>query len=239
MSDRQLPTPSVPDLACIEGETLAQVIEWLTAYYEGDGCPWNYRPGTRAIKVAYKGFDRLDLLLASCQQIKNKQGRASNGEIVELAAPKAFGRSIQVFDLPARKFSFGRMRRAAYRVPFFFVERGIVKLYYLQPRKEHGPSVDQLGMVAKIHKQYLLDTEFFGLPSNVEYVNLGALEKKGPRVVRTSFAGYPPTLVRPATNRSSTTLISEALDKIEKHHMVETGEDQRGPAGKCRCSISQ
>ncbi len=104
MPDRQLPTPSVPDLACIKGETFAEVIEALTDYYEGDGCPWNYRVGTRAIKLAYKGFDRLDLLLASCQQIKNKQGRISNDEIIQLAAPKAFGRSTQVFDLPARNF---------------------------------------------------------------------------------------------------------------------------------------
>lgn len=88
MPDRQLPTPSVPDLACVEGETRAEVIEWLTAYYVGDGCPWNYRVGTKAIKTAYRGFDRLDLLLASCQQIKNKQGRISNDEIIQLGAPK-------------------------------------------------------------------------------------------------------------------------------------------------------
>ena len=65
MPERQLPTPSVPDLACIEGETLAHVMQWLTAYYEGDGCPWNYRIGTRAIRLAYKGFDRLDLYQSS------------------------------------------------------------------------------------------------------------------------------------------------------------------------------
>jgi hypothetical protein len=86
MPDRQLPTPSVPDLACVEGETRAEVIEWLTAYYVGDGCPWNYRVGTKAIKTAYRGFDRLDLLLASCQQIKNKQGRISNDEIIQRGA---------------------------------------------------------------------------------------------------------------------------------------------------------
>ena len=221
MPERQLPTPSVPDLACIEGETFAAVIESLTAYYEGDGCPWNYRVGTRAIKLAYKGFDRLDLLLASCQQIKNKQGRISNDEIIQLAAPKAFGRATQVFDLPARKFSFGRKRRAAYRVPFFFVEDGIVKLYYLQPRKQRGPTTDQLGMVAKIHKQYLLDTEFFGQPSNVEYVNLGALEKNGPRVVRTHVLESL-NLWSDQRLEDRLTLISEALDKIEADGVVKS-----------------
>jgi hypothetical protein len=221
MPDRHLPTPPVPDLSCIEGETLTQVIEWLTLYYESDGCPWNYRIGTRAIRTAYKGLHRLDLLLASCQQIKNKQGRISNGEIIQLAAPKAFGRTTQVFDLPPSKFSFGRTRRAAYRIPFFFVEDGVVKLYYIQPRKEHGPSFDQLGMVAKIHKKYLLETEFFGQASNVEYLNLGALEKKGPRVVRTHSLD---TLNIWSDERLADrlTLISEALDKMEERGTVKS-----------------
>lgn len=221
MPDRQLPTPSVPDLACIEGETLAEAIEWLTAYYEGAGCPWNYRVGTMAIKTAYKGIDRLDLLRAACLQIRSKQGRISNDEIIQLAAPKAFGRSTQVFDLPARRFSFGQKRRAAYRVPFFFVEDGIIKLYYLQPRKQHGPSTDQLGMVGKIHKQYLLDTEFFGQPSNVEYLDLGAPEKGGPRLVRThSLESLNLWSDKRLTDRL--TLISEALDKIESDGVVKS-----------------
>jgi hypothetical protein len=221
MPSKQLPTPSVPDLACIEGETLTQVMEYLTAYYEGDGCPWNYRVGTMAIKTAYKGLDRLDLLRAACKQIKNKQGRISNDEIIQLAAPKAFGRSAQVFDLPARKFPFGRKRHAAYRVPFFFVENEIVKLYYLQPRKQHGPSLDQLGMVAKIHKRYLLDTEFYGLATNVEYVNLGAPEKNGPRLVRTHSLD---TLNLWSDDRLADrlTLISEALDKLEERGAVKS-----------------
>ncbi len=219
MSERFLPTPPVPDLACVEGETVKEVIEWLTHYYEGDGCPWNYRVGTKAIKAAYKGLHRLDLLLASCAQEKTKQGRFSNSEIVHLAAPKAFDRSTQVFDLPPSKFAFGRTRRAGYRIPFFFVENGIVKLYYVQPRKEHGPSFDQLGMVAKIHKKYLLDTEFYGQACNVEYVSLGALERKGPRVVRT-YSLDNLTLWSDERLADRLTLISEALDKIEGRGIV-------------------
>ena len=185
-----------------------------------------------------QGFDRLDVLVAACKQIKNKQGRASNDEIIQLAAPKAFGRSTQVFDLPTRKFSFGRKRRAAYRVPFFFVEGGVIKLYYLQPRKQNGPSFDQLGMVGKIHKQYLLDTEFFGQPSNVEYVNLGALEKKGPRVVRT-YSFDTLNLWSDQRLADRLTLIAEALDKIEERASCSLAEDQHVPSRKCRCSISR
>jgi hypothetical protein len=217
----KLTTPSVPDLACVEGETVEQVIEWLTDYYEGDGCPWNYRIGTKAIKAGYKGLHRLDLLVASCSQEKTKQGRISNAEIIRLAAPSAFGRSTQVFDLPPRKFAFGRARRAAYRTPFFFVENGIVKLYYVQPRKQHGPTFDRLGMVAKIHKKYLLDTEFFGETSDVEYVNLGAEEKKGPRVVR-SYSLDSLELWSDERLEDRLTLISEALDRLEERGIVQS-----------------
>ena len=101
-----------------------------------------------------------------------------------------------------------------------------MKLYYIQPRKEHGPSFDQLGMIAKIHKQHLLDTEFFGQASNVEYVALGALEKGGPRVVRTySLEGL--NLWPDARLADRLTLISEALDKIEERGIVKS---RRRPA---------
>lgn len=226
MPQNQLPTPPVPDLACIQGDTVDEVIEWLTHYYEDDGCPWNYRTGTRAIRAAYKGLHRLDSLLDACRHEKTRQGRISNSEIIQLAAPKAFGRSTQVFDLPPSKFSFGRTRRAAYRIPFFFVEDRVVKLYYVQPRKEHGPSFDQLGMVAKVHKKYLLETEFYDQPANLEYVNLGALEKKGPRVVRTHSLDNL-NLWTDKRLEDRLTLISEALDKMEEKGIVKS---RRRPA---------
>lgn len=226
MADGQLVTPPVPDLACIEGETVAEVVEWLTHYYEDDGCPWNYRTGTKSIKAGYRGLHRLDLLLASCAQERTKQGRISNGEIIRLAAPLAFGRSTQVFDLPPRQFAFGRKRRAAYRIPFFFVEDGIVKLYFVQPRKQHGPTFDQLGMVAKIHKKYLLETEFFGQVSDVEYVNLGAEETNGPRLLR-SYSLDRLVIWSDKRLEDRLTLIAEALDKIEERGVVQS---RRRPA---------
>src|SRR5262245_54628234 len=122
MPHGKLVTPPVPDLACVPGQTIDEIVEWLTHYYEDPGCPWNYRTGTKAIKTGYRGLHRLDLLAAASGNEKIKQGRVSNAEIIRLAAPIAFGRSTQVFDLPAKQFAFGRTRRAAYRIPFFFVE---------------------------------------------------------------------------------------------------------------------
>lgn len=223
---RRLPSPPVPDLARMQAETSSEARAWMKDYYEGQGCPWNYRSGTKAIKVAYKGIHRLDLLAAAAAQEKNKQSKKSNGEIIGLAAPLAFGRKTQVFDLPPRRFPFGRDRYAAYRIPFFFVEDGIVKLYFLQPRKDNGPSFDELGMIGAIHQKYLLQTEFYGLPADVEYVDLTADPDTGFRKLNSyklsDLQLWPEKRV---TDRL--TLAAEAIEFLEREGTVKSRRRSR------------
>jgi hypothetical protein len=76
-------------------------------------------------------------------------------------------------------------------------------------------------MIGKIHKKYLLDIEFLGEPSNVEYVNLGAGEKKGPRVVCT-YSLDTLNIWPEARLADHLTLISEALDKLEERGSVQS-----------------
>jgi hypothetical protein len=149
--------------------------------------PWKYRTCFTGIKQGYRGIHDLRLLKTATLREKNEVGRAQNIDVIELAAPLAFGRKLQVFDLPRRRFAFGRDLHAGFRIPFFFVEDGTVKLYFLQPRKgaeETYLTYDELCMVATIHKRFLLDTEFFDQPVDVEYVDVSADLITGDRVLK-------------------------------------------------------
>jgi hypothetical protein len=211
--------PPVPDLARIEGSTVEEAFSWLIVYYERELIPWSYRTGTKCVKLGYKGLHMLPQLLSGCQREKVSQARKSNEEVVELAAPLAFGRNTQVFDLPRRQFAFGRDLYAGYRIPFFFVERGTVKLYFLQPRKGANLSYDQLCMVATIHKRFLLDTEFFGQQCNVEYVDVGAHPMSHVRVLQ-QYSLETLELWDESRLRDRLTLISEALDRVKVSGIV-------------------
>jgi hypothetical protein len=208
---QELPTPPVPDLARAKGQTVAELTDWFVNFFNMHGAPFNYRSGTKAIRSGYKGLHKLESLIAGCAREKTTVGRQSNTDIVTYAAPLAFGRTTQVFDLSPRRFRFGRDHRAAYRIPFFFVEDGTIHVYYLQPRKSAGLEFDELCMVATIVKTYLLDTEFYGLTCDVEFVDVGIPSGETVRRLRQySLADLPLWPERRLTERL--TMIAAALD---------------------------
>jgi hypothetical protein len=231
---RELPIPPVPDLARARGFTVSEVAEWFVQYYNSYGGPFNYRSATRGVRAAYRGITHLHLLTALCSAEKTAIGRSANTEVVTLAAPLAFGRNLQVFDMPPQRFQFGRDKFSAYRVPFFFVERGVVHVYYLQPRKRAALDLDQLGMVATIVKRFLLETEFFGHPCDVEFVDVSAPIGSDARWLRSySLSDLPLWSDRRLTDRL--TIIAEALDlvvssgRVERRHRPRHAPDPSMP----------
>jgi hypothetical protein len=177
----RLTTPPLPEVMRTPTGSVGAAMVSLKDFYETRS-NFNYLDSTKRVKSSYKGLHDFDVLISGMDG--KKVGCGPNKEVVTLAAPLAFGRKTQVFDLPSRKFPFGRDRLSSYRVPFFFVEGGVVKVYMLLPRKGPYLSYDAVCGCATVLKRYLLEQEFYGERIDVEIVDVSALEKDGPRVLQ-------------------------------------------------------
>jgi hypothetical protein len=176
---------SLPDIIRISTLSEDAAINHIVAELDGSGGVFNYIDATKRIKSAYKGLHRLDSLIAVPPSRMEEVGQCHNIEVVKLAAPLAFGRTTNVFDLGGRFFAYGEARQASYRAPFLYTESGTVKLCYLQPRKSGGLSFDQASLYISIVKKFLLDSEFYGEKVDVEVVDVAQrIEGRG-RVLRT------------------------------------------------------
>lgn len=176
-------TPNLIEIICADTSTTESAIAHLSVALRPAKVHWNYIESVQRIKFAYKGLHSLEQLTAGLRSKAGTDGHRYNKEVTELAAPLAFGRNTHVVDLSPRKFAYAGDRKAAYRLPFFFVEQGIVKAFCLQPRKSGKLTIDQVGGYATVVKKFLLDTEFFGERVDLEFVDLGSPDGKGPRSV--------------------------------------------------------
>lgn len=161
--------PSVPEIVRVNSNNIDEAIAQLVGALTPSGGGFNYIPATVATKLAYRGVHRIDQLLSIKSMKDGSVGAGANAEVVTLAAPFAFGRETKVFDLTPRTFAYAG-RSASYRIPFFFVEKGVIKLYFLQPRKNTVFTLDQVSLYASLAKKFLMDSEFFGETTDLEIV---------------------------------------------------------------------
>jgi hypothetical protein len=209
----RLPTPPVPELARADTSSLQSAIRWFTDYFNRGGAPFNYRCSNKSVRAAYKGLHNLRILRNAAQLEHTEMGKHANDEVIQYAAPLAFGRNTQVIDLSPRRFGFGIDKQAAYRIPFFFIEDAVVNAYFLQPRKQAGLNERQMGFVASIVQKYLLEQEFYGERYNVEFVDVGICPGTSVRrVVKYKLDDL--TLWSQSEIEDKLTVISEALDIV-------------------------
>lgn len=210
---------SLPDIVriCTDSEELA--IAHIVSELEGNGSGFNYLDATKRIKAAYRGVHSLPILTQLLPSDVGKVGKKSNIDVVKAAAPRAFGRRTHVFDLGPRSFRYGEGRQASYRAPFFFTEDGVIKLFYLQPRKSAPLTQKQRSLYATIAKKYLLDDEFFSQAVDVEMLDVAERVKGEGRVLSVSSLSTIEMLSDDII-QGHLRVVLDALEFVEKQNLV-------------------
>ncbi|MEF0939099.1 hypothetical protein [Rhizobium sp. BR 362] len=210
---------SVPEIVRVPVLSIESAIAHIIAELNGSAGGFNYIDATKRIKVAYKGLHNLNDLVRVAPSMAEKVGQKYNIDVVKLAAPEAFGRKTNVFDLHSRRFHYGGERDASYRAPFLFTENGIVKLYYLQPRKTALFTIEQASCYASIIKKFLLDTEFYGEKTDIEIVDVAERIEGQGRVTQT-FTLANVEVWEDDKIAAHLKVVREALDHIEAENLV-------------------
>ena len=173
-------------------ETTANLIEYLKRAPGG----FNYNRAALFQRKAYQGYRDDEQLYLQCLGDGTKQERIQNARVVKLITPFAVNRSIQVFSLPKRNFSLTKGVDSPMGPSFFLVEAEVVKVFYLHCRNAHRATKEDIEFWAAAQKFEVLDTEFYGLKSDFEILNVGPRDRTGnARVERLSLADLSlPTL---------------------------------------------
>lgn len=190
----------------------------LEFYNPVDGGKFNYLRAVKAVRKAYKGLHRIDQLLAAPLSIQERVGYKPNQDVIALASPLAFSRKTQVFDLKGRRFPFARERFATYRIPFFFTESGVVKLYFLQYRKAFFVSKDVYCGMLSVHRKFLLEQEFYGETCDVEYVDCSSDEEGGSRN-RKVYSSQDLEIWSNERLADQLGVVASAMDEIERREL--------------------
>lgn len=212
-------SPSLPEIVRVDSSSLPSAIAHLVSFLDPGGGTFNYLESTKRTRKAYQGLHNLQLLTACRPSQTGKVGLCHNIDVVKLAAPLSFGRKTSVFDLPHRKLPYGAGRFASYRLPFFYVEKGIVHAYFLQPRKNTHFTVEQYGLFATLVKRNLLDTEFYGERVEIDFVDVSRKDGDKERTVRQYGLGDLKEWSEHRV-RNHFQVVSEALRIIENERLV-------------------
>lgn len=176
--------PSLPEIVRVNSKNLDEAIAQLVSDLTPTGGGFNYLEATKCSKAAFKGLHSLKLLTDSKRLNDGSVGAKANLEVANLICPLAFGRKTSVVDLSPRNFQYGAGRYASYRIPFLFVENKHVKIYFLQPRKNTCYTFDQVSLYASIARKHLLEKEFYGELTDIEFVEAAVRNQGAKREIK-------------------------------------------------------
>jgi len=169
-------TPMLIDIFRLTEKSELATQKNIIAYLKSKAGGFNYNRSATFTEKAYSGYRNLEALYSQCEGDGSSIAKVHNTRVLRETAPLALKRSIQTFRFPKRKYTLAPGIQSAMGPQFFFVENGVVKLLYIHARNEHRADLKDFAGLAWALKQDVLDEDFFGQPSDIEFINV---DKRG------------------------------------------------------------
>jgi hypothetical protein len=155
----------------------------------------------------------LSAAIAGCLKGGNPLGRKSNAEVAKLIWEAAQRRKFKCFDLLKRPFSIRQDLSFSVDPLFFFVEKYMIKIFWLQPRRGFNPTIEGLGTLATIVRMtYRDDFDDFD-DFDVEFLDLSRPDGAKERIPRTyGFRDLP--MLEDSEVRLAMERFAQAYDRV-------------------------
>lgn len=158
-----LPIPAAQDIvrivASTEEETERQVVE----YFLRGGGAFNYSLSQKLAPHAYAHSINLEHALRACRHQRTAAGAKHNSRVVELVWEAGAGREIVSHDLRPKVIRIRRDMQVRVAPAFYYVEGGVTRLFWLQPRTNYSLSLSKMGLLAALVREVFLVDDFEGV----------------------------------------------------------------------------
>jgi hypothetical protein len=146
--------PSAQDSARLIKPTYPETLGALEEHYRRPLIGWSYnkvRALSRALFSGELSATAVESMFIAPPKEDSRSpksiGRKANKEVAHLVRQHAVGRSFQCYDLKARKVALSVEHALTVNPGFYFVEYGVVKIFWLQPRRTYALTLAQMGLL--------------------------------------------------------------------------------------------
>lgn len=176
------PLPPSHDLVRLIRETLDETTAALLEHFRRRPNKWGYQKARILAPYALCGDVPLAALKHACDSAKMlPAGRAANWEVVEAVHRVGSGRILQCHGMDHGTLRIRKDLALRVASDFYFVEGGVAKVFWLQPRRGFALTDKQLGMFGALIRAALLKGDFE--EAGIEILDLSTPPRR-PRVVR-------------------------------------------------------
>lgn len=227
------PLPASHDLVRLDRSTEAETVEAVLSHLRRSRPPWNYELARKMAPAALAGELPLSALEKACKSARTTEiGRKANFEVLEAIRTHGIGRSIQCYRMADGYLKATKDVTIKIAADFYYVEDGIPKVLWLQPRRSYSLNQPQLGTFCTLLRMTLLRGDF--ADADVEILDLSASPgtTRAPRVMSVRELPY-------VSQEQADLAVARVVNAYEAIKKMELVWDGRKPPKKPRPSDQQ